>query len=117
MARREQGHTVSVVGDPDAWPTTAADVTPEGRENALLDILEGGTPMCPYLFRVPAEGAHGPQTCPGGCIDEPCTTSGPYPVFNFPDLVLKVQMVMVGQTLERCPNNHPAVAWWAEHVG
>lgn len=89
------------------------------RERALLDIIDGNTPLCPYLFRCPAEGAHGPQTCPGGCRDEPCTTGGPYPIFEHDDLVEAVAVSMVSSTLDRhnIPNDHPAIAWWKEHTG
>jgi len=86
-------------------------------EMALLDVIAGGTPMCPYLFGVPAEGNYGPKTCNQGCREEPCTTSGPYPIFAFPHHVRNIQILMVERTLEHCDNDHPAVAWWKENTG
>lgn len=33
---------------------------------------------CPYLLQNGAMGAYGPNTCRGGCVDEPvCVTAGP----------------------------------------
>ena len=93
--------------------------TPSPREQALLALATGETPWCPHLFQVPAEGAYGPMTCPGGCHDEPCSTSGPYPIQEFPDLMEMVRVAMVARTLDRrdVGNDHPAIAWWKEHTG
>lgn len=89
------------------------------RERALMEIIEGQTPLCPYLFKVPAQGAYGPKTCAGGCREAPCTTSGPYSIFEFEDLTRDVQVFMVNHTLENhvINDDHPAIAWWKEHTG
>lgn len=92
--------------------------TMSDREKALFDLATGRTPWCPYLFSCPAEGHYGPKTCAGGCHEEPCTTSGPFPIFEFPDLAEAVRVAMVGATLDRgVDDDHPAIAWWREHTG
>lgn len=87
------------------------------REGALLDLILGYTPMCPYLFQVPVDGAFGPQTCAGDCYEEPCTTSGPYPIFLFPDLVETIKDQWVTQFVEQRypPDDHPAYEWLDRH--
>ena len=52
----------------------------EAIREALREALDM-TPMgCPYLLQDGSEGAYGPNTCTGGCSDEPeCVTYG-YPV-------------------------------------
>ena len=50
-----------------------------------LGMLLDETPMgCPYLLQDGSEGVYGPNTCMGGCYDEPeCGTHG-YPVLQKP---------------------------------
>lgn len=62
------------------------------REAALLAATVGPDDFiatCPYAtkgFGVPLIGQHGTNTCGQSCHDEPCTTSGPPAISEFPDL-------------------------------
>lgn len=96
-------------------------MTTTDREKALLDLLRDPTPLCPYALRrkggPPLQGAYGPNTCGGGCVDEPvCHTGGPWPIYEFPDLMGEVALIVAEEQVNHgnLPDDHPLFAWWED---
>lgn len=72
-------------------PDTEPPVEVTEREKALLEVIREGYPMCPYWLKqtlgrpLGIPGAHGPDTCAGGCHEAPeCMER--WEIAKFPDL-------------------------------
>lgn len=64
----------SVVIDPNLLEV-AASILEALNDNAVQQMYAS----CPYLLRDGSEGAYGPNTCIGGCREEPeCVTGGEF---------------------------------------
>lgn len=56
-----------------------ADMERSDLVNLIAELMDPDEPdlgMCPYLLQDGSEGAYGPNTCMGGCVDEPACDTG-----------------------------------------